>query len=90
MVAGAEVPIEYKTERLDLVEAGMIIVKKHIENVKSYDIPVVVCINRFSSDTEAELELCKKLALQMGAYDVAIADHWAKGGKGAIELAKAV
>lgn len=51
---------------------------------------MVICINRFKTDTQAELDLCKKLALQMGAFDVAIADHWAKGGKGALDLADAV
>jgi len=51
VVAGAEVPEEYKVERLDLVEAGMCIVKKHIENVNQYGIPCVVCINRFKTDT---------------------------------------
>ncbi len=90
VVAGADTPVEYKEERLDLVEAGMCIVKHHIKNVSSYGVPCVVCINRFKSDTEAELELAKKLALDMGAFGVAIAEHWARGGEGAKELATEV
>lgn len=65
----------------------MCIVKKHIENVSQYGIPCVVCINRFKTDTQAELDLAKKIAKEFGAFEVAIAEHWAKGGEGAIELA---
>jgi len=68
----------------------MCIVKKHIDNVNQYGIPCVVCINKFNSDTVAELELCKKLAKELGAFDVAISEHWAKGGDGAKDLSLAV
>jgi len=64
--------------------------KKHIENAKQFGVPVVVAINRFSTDTEAEIAVIKEEALSAGAEDAIPANHWAEGGKGAIDLAKGV
>lgn len=46
----------------------------------------MVCINRFNTDTQAELDLCRSLAKEQGAFDVAVSEHWGKGGPGAAEL----
>ena len=50
----------------------------------------MVAVNRFTTDTEAELELVKRMAIGAGAHDAVICSHWAKGGKGAADLAAAV
>jgi formyltetrahydrofolate synthetase len=63
----------------------------HIKTAKKYGIPVVVAVNRFLSDTPAELELVRRAAVEEGgAEDAVICDHWEKGGEGAIDLANAV
>lgn len=63
----------------------------HIENItKHHGLKLVVAINRFVTDTDAELELVRSKVKKFGAYDVCIAQHWEKGGAGAIELAEAV
>ena len=51
---------------------------------------MVVAVNRFTTDTERELELVKKMAVGAGAHDAVICSHWAKGGQGAAQLAAAV
>jgi methylenetetrahydrofolate dehydrogenase (NADP+)/methenyltetrahydrofolate cyclohydrolase/formyltetrahydrofolate synthetase len=53
-------------------------------------VPVVIALNRFSSDTPAELELVTKKAVEYGAFKAIIANHWAEGGRGAVDLARAV
>jgi len=64
--------------------------KKHIENAKSFGVPVIVAINRFHTDTDAEIQVIKEEALAAGAEDAIPADHFAKGGAGAVELGKGV
>jgi len=88
--AGQPLPEEYTTENLDYVQKGMCNVVRHIQNAKSYGVNVVLAINKFTSDTEAEIELVRKLALEAGCDDVALTTNWAEGGKGAIDLANAV
>ena len=61
-----------------------------IENARKHGIPVVVAVNRFTTDTEAELGLVKRMAIKAGAHDAVICNHWAKGGQGAAQLAAAV
>src|SRR5690606_22767227 len=73
-----------------LLEKGIENLAAHIENVQRYGIPAVVAINRFHTDTDAEIELVKKLAVQAGAEQAVMANHWAEGGPGAAELAEAV
>ena len=68
-------------ENLPLVEAGFSNLQKHIDNVHLYGVPVVVAINSFVSDTQAELELVQKLSIDAGAADAVICSHWAHGGK---------
>ncbi|HEX5626162.1 MAG TPA: formate--tetrahydrofolate ligase, partial [Saprospiraceae bacterium] len=71
------------------VEKGCANLEKHLENAKQFGIPAVVAINRFSSDTDAELEVIKQRCKEIGA-EVVLAEVWAKGGGGAIELAETV
>ena len=81
---------ELQTENLAALEKGLPNLLKHIENVtKVYNLPVVVAINKFPTDTENELELVRAKCKE---YDVnvALSDVWAKGGKGGVELAEEV
>lgn len=81
---------EYVTENLDLVRAGAANMQHHIRNVLKFGVQPVVAVNRFSSDTDAEIALVRELAMQAGALAAVEANHWAKGGAGAAELARAV
>ena len=66
--AGTPLAPEYKEENVELVEQGVCNLVKHIENTKQYGIPVVVAINRFASDTEAELNAIKQAAIKAGEH----------------------
>ena len=88
--AGSALPEAYRTENVELLRAGCVNLKKHIANAKSYGVPVVVAINKFETDTEAEVKVIEEEALAAGAEAAVPANHWAEGGKGAIDLAKAV
>ncbi|XP_045603715.1 C-1-tetrahydrofolate synthase, cytoplasmic isoform X2 [Procambarus clarkii] len=90
VVPGVPLPSDYTEENLSLVEGGFSNLKKQIENGKIFGVPVVVAINSFVTDTEAELNLVKELAIGAGAVDAVICNHWAKGGAGAVRLAEAV
>ncbi|MEA5079741.1 MAG: formate--tetrahydrofolate ligase [Anaerolineaceae bacterium] len=91
VVAGKPLDPAYTHENLELLRAGMGNLLHHIKTAKKYGIPVVVAVNRFLSDTPAELELVRKAAIEEGgAEDAVICDHWEKGGEGAIDLANAV
>ena len=80
---------DLKKENLDALENGFANLERHIQNVRKYHVPVVVSVNRFSSDTDAEITLLKRLCSSIGAQCV-MADHWAQGGAGAVELANTV
>ncbi len=86
---GKPLPKEYNEENLAWLEDGFCNLAKHISNVKKAGINPVVAINRFHMDTQAEVDLLRKLTEQAGAR-VAVSEHWAKGGDGALELADAV
>jgi len=88
VVAGKPLDHVYKDEALDLVRAGCANLCHHIRNINKYGVRAVVAINRFATDTEAELELVRTLALEAGAYGAAVANHWAKGGAGAADLGR--
>jgi formate--tetrahydrofolate ligase len=78
------------TENVDALAKGIVNLERHVENVtKNYGIPCVVSINKFNSDTPAEIELLKSRMAKMGV-PVVLATHWGEGGKGAAELAKIV
>ncbi len=78
-----------KEENLEALEAGIENLEKHIENVQKFGVPLVVAINRFPHDTEAELELIREKVEALGA-EVALSEVWAKGGEGGEELGKKV
>lgn len=88
--AGSALPEAYRTENVDLLRAGCVNLKKHIANAKSYGVPVVVAINKFETDTDAEIKVIEEEAIAAGAEAAVPANHWAQGGKGAVDLAKAV
>lgn len=87
---GAALDKVYKEENVDILRAGCVNLKKHIANAKSFGIPVVVAINKFSTDTDAEIAVIREEAIAAGAEDAILANHWAEGGKGAVDLAKGV
>jgi formate--tetrahydrofolate ligase len=80
---------DLKTENLKALEAGMSNLKRHVENVRKFGLDAVVSINRFSADTDAEIALVKSACQKLGVEAV-MADHWAEGGKGAADVARAV
>jgi methylenetetrahydrofolate dehydrogenase (NADP+)/methenyltetrahydrofolate cyclohydrolase/formyltetrahydrofolate synthetase len=88
--AGKPLDPAYTEENLDLLKAGLGNLQAHIKNALSFGIPVVVAVNSFADDTEAEVELVRQAALEAGAEDAAVSRHWMEGGEGAIKLAEAV
>jgi formyltetrahydrofolate synthetase len=90
VTAGAPLAPAYTEENLELLEAGCGNMVAHIKNARRFGIPVVVAVNRFKDDTDAEVELVRKHALAAGAEDAVMSNHWAEGGLGSIELGKAV
>ncbi|POS87438.1 FTHFS-domain-containing protein [Erysiphe pulchra] len=87
---GATLDKVYSEENVEILRAGCINLKKHIYNARSYGIPVVVVINKFETDTDSEIQVIREEAISAGAEDAVPANHWAEGGKGAIDIAKAV
>ena len=90
VVAGRKLDSAYTEENLGLLEAGIENLAAHIENVKKFGIPAVVAVNRFPTDTDAEVALVERLAVEAGAETAVMSDHYAEGGDGATELAEAV
>ena len=80
---------ELIVEDLAALEKGMTNLEKHIENITQFGLPAVVAINRFPTDTKAELDLIEKKCNALGA-SVALSEVWEKGGEGGVELAKKV
>ncbi len=90
VVAGKPLAAEYTDENLDLLAKGLANLTAHIRNARRFGVPVVVAINRFTTDTGAEIELIRKAAIAVGADDAVPSTHWADGGAGAVALAEAV
>jgi formyltetrahydrofolate synthetase len=90
VVAGRPLDRAYTEENLELLEKGLPNLLQHIENALKFGIPVVVAVNRFTSDTDAEVELVRRRAKETGAEDAAVSEVWAKGGEGGAALARAV
>ncbi|XP_058774667.1 formate--tetrahydrofolate ligase [Vicia villosa] len=90
VTAGKPLDHAYLNENVALVEAGCINLARHIINSKVYGANVIVAINKFSTDTEAELNAVRKAALDAGAFDAVVCSHHAHGGKGAVDLGIAV
>ncbi len=80
----------YTKEDLPLLEKGLCNLGVHINNALKFGIPVVVAVNAFRDDAEAELEMIREYAVGQGAEDSVVTTHWADGGKGATKLAEAV
>jgi len=74
---------------LEALKRGAVNLEKHIENIKKFNVPVVVAINAFVSDTEEEIDYIKELCKKNGV-DFSLAEVWAKGGEGALDLAEKV
>lgn len=89
VVAGRPLPREYTEENLELLEKGCGNLFHHVGNVIKSGIKPVVCINRFDSDTPAEIALIRRLCAERGVR-CALSEHWKRGGEGARELAEAV
>ncbi len=80
---------ELGQENLEALKKGIVNLEKHIENLQKYQVPVVVTLNRFITDTDAELAVLEKFCKDRNC-DFALANVWEKGGEGGIELANAV
>ena len=78
-----------KKEDLAALEKGFANLSQHVENVRKFGVPAVVAVNRFSADTEAEAALMKSLCEKI-EVECITADHWARGGEGAVDLAEAL
>ena len=86
------VPLDeaYTRENLELVEAGLSNLMRHVDIARGFGVPVVVAINRFPTDAPSELERIRAAAEANGAVAAVVCDHHAQGGEGAVELAEAV
>jgi len=80
---------QLEQEDLKSLEAGIPNMEKHIENLSSFGVPVVVAINRFPTDTEAELKMVEEHCNRLGAT-VSLSEVWSKGGEGGMDLAAKV
>lgn len=87
---GAALSQVYKEENVEVLRKGCVNLKKHIENARAYGVPVVVAINKFVTDTDAEIAVIREEAIAAGAEDAILSNHWAEGGKGAVKLAEGV
>ncbi|KAG9347642.1 hypothetical protein JZ751_005214 [Albula glossodonta] len=88
--AGAPLPREYIDEDLMLVEGGCSNLRKQIQIAHLFGVPVVVALNVFKTDTKAEIDLVCQIAKDAGASDAVACQHWSRGGRGSVELARAV
>jgi formyltetrahydrofolate synthetase len=89
IVAGKPLADELLAENTAAVEKGCQNLLKQIENVQAFGVPAVVCVNSFPTDTEAEVGVIRRLCREAGVEAV-VSTHWAHGGKGATDLARAV
>lgn len=90
VIAGVPLPHEYLEENKELVLNGCKNLGKHVQNLQKFGIPVVVAVNQFPTDTKDELELVCEKAKEFGVNASVICNHWAEGGKGAVDLGQAV
>jgi formate--tetrahydrofolate ligase len=90
IVAGKPLDPALQQENVEAVTRGAANLAKQIENVRLFNVPVVVAINAFPADTPAEVEAVRRVALDAGARGAEVANNWAEGGNGARELAAAV
>ncbi len=86
---GGVAKADLNTENLEALRRGIVNLEKHIENLHKYGVPVVVTLNAFVSDTEAELDFVREFCEKKGC-EFALSEVWAKGGEGGIALAEKV
>jgi len=87
---GKLLPAAYTEGNVELVQAGVCNMQHHIRSTLQYGVPVVVCINTFPTDTEAEVEAVRAAALEAGAYDAVPCNTVALGGPGGVDLATSI
>jgi len=90
VVAGKPLAPEYTDENLELIRKGLPNMERHIKNALKYGVNVVVAVNSFKDDTQAEVDLVRNAAIAAGAMDAVVSRHWMEGGAGAVALAEAV
>ncbi|MDP2897556.1 MAG: formate--tetrahydrofolate ligase [bacterium] len=90
VVAGKPLDPGLLEEDIPAIKDGSANMLKQIENVRIFGVPVVVAINRFTSDSDREIDLVSRIAVGAGAEDAVVSEVWRKGGEGGIELAQAV
>jgi len=90
VVPGRPLNKVYREENLELLEKGMCNLAHHLSVVKQFGVPSVVVVNRFPEDSEAELDLVRRKAIEAGATRAELGEFWEKGGAGAADLAQAV
>jgi formyltetrahydrofolate synthetase len=90
VTAGQPLAHAYTEENLELLEKGCSNLIRLIGNTRAFGLPVVVGVNKFHTDTMAEVDLVRRLAIAAGADDAVMSNHWALGGAGAVDLANAV
>jgi len=90
VVAGKPLDEGLTKENIPAIEEGICNLQKHIENVNSFGVPTVVAINRFTADTDKEIELVKRRAMESGATACEVSEVWLKGSPGGLDLARAV
>uniref|UniRef100_A0A452T569 formate--tetrahydrofolate ligase n=1 Tax=Ursus maritimus TaxID=29073 RepID=A0A452T569_URSMA len=90
VTAGVPLKKEYTEENIQLVADGCCNLKKQIQIAQLFGVPVIVALNVFKTDTRAEIDLVCELAKRAGAFDAVPCYHWSIGGKGSVELARAV
>ncbi len=90
VVAGKPLDTAYVEENLELLRAGLENLQAHIKNALRFGVPVVVAVNSFATDTQAEVDLICQVARETGAEDAVESSHWMEGGAGAVKLAEAV
>ena len=86
---GGVAKADLNSENLDALARGIVNLEKHIENIQKYQVPVVVTLNSFVTDTEAETDYVKKFCLERGC-EFALSEVWEKGGEGGVALAQKV
>ena len=90
VIPGRPLDKAYTDENVALLEKGMANMVAHIRNAKRFGVPVVVAVNKFHTDTAAEIAAVERAAMAAGAETAVMTDHWANGGDGAVALAEAV
>jgi formate--tetrahydrofolate ligase len=90
IVAGKPLDPQLLVEDPDAVRIGAENLAKHVENVGAFGVPCIVALNAFPTDTPAEIEAARQVAIKAGARDLVVSNHFSDGGAGSVDLARAV